>query len=370
MASYTRYLATTAKAVNEFTVQISDSPITIVRSAIRSSSEIRYSPIMPAFLTPGKVAPKVPTNLKSVALLFVNTPYKVLGNLKGCLGASERSGVYFTEGLASIIFLNFNLKRTKELCKIAGNCPLEYWPLKVGKLNARNIVVQFPRSTKHGVPSNINLPSSDNPELSVYIEQISASLGSLWASYGIYHPAEIETLRQIAILANNLIQLHGQIDGKTGNVHNDLSRQKKRNAIISAIVEVSAALSYAVTQGTSGSLPVLSNRSPFPHHSLLGIGGAIRALTKYTRYLESAFMARSASKVINDQYSKIKHILPASIPGYSSGPECKFLNSPESPDEHFDVGGELLSGRPRTSDCSLQSPVWVYGVKILGHRLV
>ena len=339
MASYTRYLTTTAKAVNEFTVQISDSsPIAIAQDAIRNSCEVKYSPIMPAILTPQEGPPPVPTKLESVALLFANSPYKTLGILKTHLFANERSGIYFTEGLASIIFLNFTIKRTKQLHKIGGGCPLEYWPLKDGKLDARIIFELLP-SKQAGAPNDIILPSTDNAELKVYVEQISSSLQSLWASYGIYFPDERDTLRQIVILADNLVQQHGRLQGGVGRTDGGIACQKKANAIISALVEISAALSYAVTQGTTGSLPVLSNRSPFPHHSLLGIGGAVRALTKYTRYLESAFMARSAGKVISAQYSRVKQIVPASIPAYNSGPEYKFTDSPGSPDEHFDRGG-------------------------------
>ena len=183
------------------------------------------------------------------------------------------------------------------------------------------------------------LPSAEVMELSIYIEQISASIGCLWASYGIYFPTERNTLRQIAIQANGLIQLYGTLQKDPKNADTILV-QKKKNAIISALVEISAALSYAVTQGTSGTLPVLSSRSPFPHHSLFGIGGAVRALTKYTRYIETAFVSRSAISVIDGQYSKLKHSVPACLPDYKSGPEYSYEDRINKT-EHFDDGGNL-----------------------------
>ena len=328
MASFTCYLAATAEAAQRYSIRVSGSPPALSWSAIRRSMDIRYSPIMPAFLPVGKAPLSKPGSLKSVSLLFANSPYKGLGDLKALLRADERAKTYFTEGLASIVLLNVSLNRTRALRTVLGNCPLEFWPLRAEMLDVRSILVELPPLVSARPPKDIQIQSTDNPEISVYVEQISASLTSLWASYGLYFLSERETLRQLAILANNLVRQHSLFKGNSPKPGEDLARQKKRNAIISALVEISAALSYAVTQGTSGSLPILSNRSPFPHHSLLGIGGAVRALTNYTRYLESAFITRSAGKVIAKRYSRIKHILPARIPGYCSDSKFQFENSP------------------------------------------
>jgi hypothetical protein len=340
MATYTRYLATTATAPNEFTVQISSSVPVAISKANHWTGELRYSPIMPAFLTPKKGPPPVPRKLTSVAFFFANSPYQTLGTIRGHLSNDERMFVYFTEGLASIVLLNFKLERVKKLRKAAGNCPLEYWPLQFGKLDVCRSFIEIPRNTERHSPLNLVLPSSNNVELSVYVEQISASLMSLWISYGISFPTERKTLRQVATLANNLIKQHSRIDECRVRGGDNLAKQKMKNALISALVEVSASLSYAVTQGTSGAIPVLSNRSPFPHHSLLGVGGAVRALTKYTRYIESAFVSRDASNVIVSCYARVKHIIPARIPEYKSGPEYKFVSLNEEKEEYFDVGGK------------------------------
>ena len=340
--SFTRYLATTVTGGREFTVQLSAAPPTASTGRMGEYFyETRYSPILPAFLTPGQRPPQIPRNIKSLALLFANTPYKTLGSLRGRLNTEERSNVYFTEGLASIILLNTTLRRTQEIREIAEACPLEYWPLVEGRLDTGKIVIEFPRRTRTRLKHSLKLPSGTDPELVVYVEQISASLSSLWANYQLYFPTEIETLRQVAIHASNLIRQYGRLRGGPTSGNGSLCRQKMRNAIISALVEVSAVLSYAVTQGTSGSLPVLSDRSPFPHHSLLGIGGAIRALNKFTRYLETAFTLRSASKVITRSYSKLEDVVPASIAGYKSGSKYQFDNSSRPHTEPFDAGGDF-----------------------------
>jgi hypothetical protein len=296
---------------------------------------------LPAFLEPGKKPRRVKRGLTSVALLFANAPYQSLGALKAVLLARERVNVFFTQGLASIVLLNCSLERAGELREIAGNCLLEFWPIRAGILDVTKIVVVRPPAgggERIGSPA---FPKGDDGELAVYVEQITASLASLWASYLVYFPEELKTLHQVAAQVTSLVKLHCDIRSVPVKQRDVLAQEKEANAIVAALVEVSAALSYAVTQGTSGASPVLSNRAPFPHHSLFGIGGAVRALTKFTRYVESAFMVRSAGRVIATLYQKLTHVVPARIPEYSSGPPYRLVNPQEAGGEEFDAGGDL-----------------------------
>ncbi len=222
---------------------------------------------MPAFLTPGKDTPSQPVSLDSITLVYCRNPYQTLGKLRPCCDPRELDNVYFTMGLASIALLNFDLDRISGLNQILAPAPFELWPIKDGHLDANKIHFRIP--PKHAESSTIELPSSSHPELKVYTEQICASLQCLWANYGLYFSEERNTLRQIARQACSLIERHTQIQKETSSAGDNLLGPKKANAIKAALVEISAALSYAVTQGTSGALPVLSNRSPFPHHSLL-----------------------------------------------------------------------------------------------------
>lgn len=224
--------------------------------------------------------------------------------------------------------------------KIVGTSVLEFWPIRNEVLDVREIITDTPPALDPSIET-LELPTSDEPEIAVYVEQIAASVSSLWASYGVYFPEEKKTLHDVARITKSFVEQYNATKMAAPTDETPLARQKKANAIISALVELSAALSYAVTQGTSGSAPILWNRSPFPHHSLLGIGGSVRALTKFTRYLESAFMTRSAGKVIRSHYSHIKRIVPASIATYSSGSNYKFPEPGKQIEECFDTGGDF-----------------------------
>jgi hypothetical protein len=191
MASFTRYLATLAVGLNRHEVLVSDSsPIDLAQSAIRDSLELRYSPIMVAYLIPNEEPPALPSRIETVTLVFSNCPHKTLAQLRPLLNSDELRGVHFTIGLASLVFLNFSLERLAQIEEVIGQFPLEHWPIKNGKVDFALIVAREPKRANKSDEASIQLPSSPNLELRVYTEQICASLQSLWANYGIYFPEE------------------------------------------------------------------------------------------------------------------------------------------------------------------------------------
>jgi len=208
---------------------------------------------------------------------------------------------------------------------------MEFWSIRNGQLETPSVHSALQPSPESVPPA---LSAAGDDVLDVYIEQISASVATLWTSYGVYFPEERRTLIRILPFTENLIARHIELSkDKTSII-----KLQQSNAIISALVEISAALSYSVTQGTSGAAPIISNRSPFPHHSLLGVGGAIRALTKFARYIESAFKKRSAASIIEKQYSTKNVPVPHNIAKYESGPEYAFAPLVA---EEFDRGGDF-----------------------------
>ena len=131
MAAYTRYLTATVCAPLEFEVWLTArSPVEILQAAATNFAELRYSPVLPAFLTPGEIPLDCPEALESLGFLFSSYPYSALGALRGQLNADERPNVYFSEGLASIVTVNFDREKVSELRTAIGGCPLEYWPLR------------------------------------------------------------------------------------------------------------------------------------------------------------------------------------------------------------------------------------------------
>jgi hypothetical protein len=339
MGRYTRYLMVHEESRDHFRVAVTaDTPLPAITAALQHAADLRYSPILPAYLTPGEEPPLPSTPLESVAFFFARSPYQALGQLKPTLAQGERERVFFTQGLASILMLNCDADRARSI-KQDGECSqCEVWSLKDDILTTSNITyLHDAAGPAEGMP--FDLVSTGLPELDVYVEQLSASITSLWAFYSLHWPDERLTLTRILEFAKRLLQQYVALASGTAT----MTTLKQQNAVIAALVELSAALSYSVTQGASGVSPILANRSPFPHHSLLGVGGAIRALTKFTRYLEAVFETRSAAAVVTQQYTTKHLAVPHKISTYDSGAAYAFPVEEEPPEE-FDNGGEFPTG--------------------------
>jgi hypothetical protein len=336
MGLFTHYLTVIEQPVGTFKVRLeSNSALPSIKSALSKSTDLRYSPLLPAYLKdePLPAASRIP---EALAFFFSQHPYEDLGAMRPDLSDPERDRVFFTQGLASIVLLDFPLETTHLIRDKIECSTVEIWTPTEGFFEHKDIItIQNPISDRDG--PTLTLAEIGDDVIDVYIQQISASVTSLWASYTTYYPEERNTLLRILKLGQELITEYVELTAESSSLRN----LKERNAIISGLVELSAALSYSVTQGTSGASPILSNRSPFPHHSLLGVGGAVRALTKFTRYLEAAFNTRSAADIIEKQYSAKDVIVPASIPDYDSGQSYAFALA-QGTREEFDTGGEFL----------------------------
>ena len=153
MGAYTRYLAVVCQAANTFAVRVFEgAPIDFAQEAMQQGCDLRYSPVLPAFLSPKEGPPPIPSSLTSIGFLFSSAPFKALGALKAELKGSDRPLLYFTEGLASIVLLNFSFARVQELSASTGACPLEWWPLDGGRLKTNQIQIESP------TPSTLRTP--------------------------------------------------------------------------------------------------------------------------------------------------------------------------------------------------------------------
>ena len=342
MGRYTQYLTVCEESPDRFRVSITPhSPLPAIKAALAHSCDLRYSPILPAYLTPDEEPPSPSASPSSLAFFFAPNPYQVLGKMKPGLNAEERHNIFFTEGLASIVVLGFDAERIGHLKTEIDCSSVEIWSPKDGILTPRDVT--FVQDTANLPTGSIpfDFTASGSAEIDVYVEQMSASIATLWHFYRLYLPSECTTLQRVILLVKSLVEQYLKL--ATGS--RSLTTLKQQNAITSALVELSAALSYSVTQGASGRPPILANRSPFPHHSLLGVAGAVRAITNFTRYLEAAFTPRSASTLIDRLYSGKTALFPSSISSYESGAEYSF-SLPPSEEEQFDSGGDFKTRDP------------------------
>src|SRR5579872_6915998 len=116
MSRFTHYLILTEEGPAQFKVEIeSDVPLVTLHSAMECEVDVRYSPILPAYLVPNETPPSPPSAPNTLAFYFTARPYQALGKIKPDLTLAEIEATFFTEGLASIVILNCSLERALEL---------------------------------------------------------------------------------------------------------------------------------------------------------------------------------------------------------------------------------------------------------------
>jgi len=116
MSRFTYYLILTEEAPARFKVKIEpDVPLVTLHSAMESAADVRYSPILPAYLVPNEPPPLPPSTPNTLVFLFAARPYQALEKLKPDLTLPELEATFFTEGLASIVILNSSFERALAL---------------------------------------------------------------------------------------------------------------------------------------------------------------------------------------------------------------------------------------------------------------
>src|SRR6266851_2999824 len=112
MSRFTYYLILIEDVPAQFKVKIEhDIPLVTLHSAMEAEVDVRYSPILPAYLVPNQTPPPPPATPTTLAFFFADRPYQALGKIKPDLTLAELEATFFTEGLASIVILNYSSPR-------------------------------------------------------------------------------------------------------------------------------------------------------------------------------------------------------------------------------------------------------------------
>jgi len=289
-------------------------------NTLNANGFTHYSPIFSSYVdTPPPVKLNA-TKINSILFIYSNDPYSFLGHLRSNHLVSL-SNVYFSNGLASILIINETREIADQISKKENINAIEFWTLCEDQTLLDQEFIKV-NEFKGGAIPQVKFDLSQMNTLASYIEQINSSLQTLYKNYSQYIPSEIQGLSVIEnyvslvcaeiskckqllkeVQLTNIEDPNDQ-DKKALSISEKISLIKKKNSYESHIIEISASLSYAITQGTSGISPIIQNKSPFPHHSLLGVGGAVRALIAYVRHIEKAMCSADPKMVINGAYAQ------------------------------------------------------------------
>ena len=243
-------------------------------------------------------------NIEESIIYFFNfeNAYKVLGRLDK-IGSSElKNSTFFSVGLSSVILISSNSNIIDEFRKIilVKENAFEKWTINSGKIS--NIEYSFNPETTYPEPKiefvdYQILPLTER----AIIDEFLISMKLLLLKLTFHMPSEISKINNLILEINSLAtdlvflkNLNGTPPETLSEYTTEELKDPKQNKKIwhqnlDRIIQVNSALSYVSTQAFSGAIPILERRSIIRRNSLLGIGSAILAINRITKYIENSF---------------------------------------------------------------------------------
>lgn len=284
------------------------------------SNDIRISPIFPVSSTRPPVVPDLTANCY-ILFLFPKVPFSTIGRLCGILNDERLNHLWFSHGLASLLIINNDkiiIDEIRELVKDDISAS-ELWTINSGYIS---------------IPPEITYPTSEIPELilpdfvilPVDIQSLLVEYSSIMrvaitraSHYLPFHTrALIGIHSQVVSLVNSLIFLFDDLpDSGITKFQEEIDIKedsKKRlqysKGITDRILQINSALSYVVTQGYTGTVPIVEHECSLYSFSLLGIGNSFAAISKIYESISIVFAKYPIARTIRDQYEKDRTNIP------------------------------------------------------------
>ncbi len=303
-------------------VEISEQPNLFVAQRIRSSPIFRV-------LTEEDWVPDFSKSVY-IGFYFCRDVFVTMSEL---LSVSKRIGrcLWFSQGRASIIVISEDEQIITEVKEKVNNklMAFESWIISSGNIINRK---EWINKTKFITP-NIEEYNMVSAELRFILDEFRHSYYTLLNRCSIYLPERLDYFVNIGSIVNELIKqlnyfqninsspFQGDHSTKNKNIFadNPILRQERIGQITSEIVELNSALSYVISQGFSGIVPILEHESHVRCSSLLGIGSAFDTLLTLYEHVSSILREYPMDQIIEKEYVNINGVdIFKYIPNYNA----------------------------------------------------
>jgi hypothetical protein len=298
---------------------ISKEAVVLTDSLDSYVSPFRSSPLFP--VDPSlSIIPNSSTRYK-ILFCFPRSPFSTIGRLVAQLNDERVGHLWFSHGLASLVVIT-ELETVISDVKTAIGSELtgfEEWTVEDGFI----------------VDSDIFLKKYEVPDLPIIdISELPSDIRALFDEY--YCSIRIAVIRASAYLPYHLrilLGLHSQVlsiidillfiyaskkpaaelveQYDFDLLASDPGRRlQTAKSLVDQVLQIIGGLSYVVTQGYSGVMPIIQHECPIRAFSLLGVGAAFDALTKIYESVSNVFAKHPVPRLIRDSYDSIMLPIP------------------------------------------------------------
>ena len=276
----------------------------------------RTSPIFPVM--PGEGRTPQPDEDYFIGFFCFEGAFSVIGRLLGEIPRDLQSGMWFSNGLASLVLFSKDVSIIEQVRTTHGPelRAYEMWSVTKGRVASKDLWVAAPAAIPSPMPRVTNYSALPREQVLI-LDELTAALNVAIERSAQYMPDRMGALIRLIPAVNDIVaELQFLIEpdrfppppafseaAATKLRAAPTQRQKMVHQRTGDLVQIAASLSAANTQAFSGAFPILSpSVSPVGTHSLLGIGAAYRALSGFSEFMEGIFQKYPVAKVIRNNY--------------------------------------------------------------------
>lgn len=281
---------------------------------IRVGPNMRVSPVFPVKLD---VRPPLQINGRwHLGFFCLANPAEQIGKILevGSPGLAEK--IFFTHGLASLLALTQDRSEIDEIRRLTRQdlFAAEYWELEDGILKGSQV---HPPRRVAALPEGLKITSVEGltSDLQALLVEFWCCIQTALQRSAAFAPSMISTFVAHLHVVNDIIyelRFLGDLEAEAPVTMDSkmvallkgdpVAQQKRRNQRTDQLVQLNSSLSYVISQAFAGSLPILRHESQVRTYSLLGVGSAELAISRFSQHVMSQFGGFPIHEAIEERF--------------------------------------------------------------------
>ena len=260
-----------------------------------------------------------------IQFYFVHNPFTTLVELLRIFNGTDiEKHIWISHGLAAIVYISGDQEEKQRLAnlfleqdtevedKLKQNVlAIQEWKLDNTILDPESAIFLEPKQpdVKISLKDHSRLP----PDLQNDIFEFVNGIKTLLQRSKIYTPnftngfeSLIDEMNKIITQLDYLFHTDSSIPEELSDEEEDLKQTNKRlvriNELTEEIVQMNSTLSYVISQGYAGSVPIEENSCLINAYSLLGVGTAHKAFHTFYKYITDVFSEYPIDTIIEKYY--------------------------------------------------------------------
>jgi len=244
--------------------------------------------------------------------------FKVVGELLAKIPKAQQKGLWFSHGLASVLFFTkkegeFGQIKTAAKAKLRA---YEIWHVTKRRVKVSATHLCAAAKIKGEICCLVETGAVDS-ETQIVVEELRHCLNTAVVRAAQFLPSSLpcferlfpavnDIVGELSRLANSPAGSGDMVCVSSNGVYSDpvLAREKLKRQLVDQLIQINSALSYVISQAYAGVVPILKHECLTRNYSLLGVGTAHNGLAAFTEFCEVIFQQYPVDTVVKKEFKK------------------------------------------------------------------